>query len=500
MKILSAKQIREADQYTINNEPIKSIDLMERAAKAFTNWFMKHFEVNQPIAILAGIGNNGGDAVAIARLLHQQKYKVDVFLISYKENYSDGLQTNIKRIEATGIKLQVITENNSLPDLGKYALMIDGLFGSGINRAISGFPAKCIKHINQLTAKIIAIDIPSGLYADKHTSSKAIIQANYTITFELPKLAFFFAENYKYVGEWFVVNIGLSQSFIDKQKTNHYLIAKNKLQIFLKKRHKFEHKGTFGHALIIAGSYGKMGATILSSKACLKTGAGLVSSYIPICGYEIMQGNFPEAMVLTDQSEKEIKTIKLKSDYDAIGIGPGLGTSNKTQKAFINFLKTINQPLVIDADGLNILSKNKEALRFIPARSILTPHPKELERLIGKTKNNFHRLKKVQAFSKKYNLYTVLKGDHTAIICPSGEIYFNNNGNPGMGTGGTGDVLTGMLTGLLAQGYTEKQACLLGVYLHGSAGDLAAEKYSQEALTAGDLIECIGKAYKELEL
>ncbi|MEN0045976.1 MAG: NAD(P)H-hydrate dehydratase [Bacteroidota bacterium] len=497
LKILSAQQTRELDQYTIQNEPITPIDLMERASRAFMLEFCGIFSLkNTKVVVLCGVGNNGGDGFAVARMLQAWQYEVHVIHALVSEKLSVDCQINKDRLPKE-IEIIELRKGDDFPQIEKGEILIDAFFGSGLNRPIEGFWGALIQHLNAQKNTRVAIDISSGLFADR-ASEGNIIKADYTITFQFPKLAFFFAENDKYVGAWRVVDIELSKKGIEKTRVSHFQIDNDSIAKLIKRRGKHDHKGTFGHALLIAGSYGKIGAAVLSAKAILRTGAGLASVYVPKCGYQILQISLPEAMVLTDRNEYLVSKIPDLTAYRAIGVGPGIGTDPLTVQALEELLKSATIPLVLDADALNIISKNPDFFQLIPPNSILTPHPKEFERLFGKTNNAFERLNLQVQKSKALQIFIILKGGYTSISTPDGQVYFSSAGNPGMGTGGSGDVLTGMLTGLLAQQYSPLESCLIGVHLHGVAGDLAAKELGQESLMAGDLVEFIGKVYLEL--
>ncbi|PCJ82116.1 MAG: bifunctional ADP-dependent NAD(P)H-hydrate dehydratase/NAD(P)H-hydrate epimerase [Flavobacteriales bacterium] len=503
MKILSSKQIREADAYTIANEPIASIDLMERAATAAYEWMKNSifFNKNRRWVIFCGTGNNGGDGLAIARKLNQDQQKVIVFAVRISEKSSDDFQINENRLKEIGLDLKDISSKDDLPEINENDIVVDAIFGSGLSRPVEGLSADLIRHINESSATTVAIDIPSGLFADSNSTdqSKAIIEAGYTLSFQFPKLAFMFPENEKYVAEFRAIPIGLDEDFIARQDSQNYFITKKSAISILKPRSKFSHKGTYGHALLVSGSYGKMGATVLAARACLRTGAGLLTIRAPKCGYEIMQTTVPEAMCDVDESESFLTSNINLEKYNAIGIGPGIGTEKETQNMLKLFIQNSALPLVVDADAINILSENKTWLSFVPKNSIYTPHPKEFERLVGFSKNNFERHKIQIEFAKKHQCYVVLKGAHTAIACPDGEVYFNSTGNSGMATGGSGDVLTGIITGLMAQGYSSKEASILGVYMHGLMGDIAAQNLSEESLMAGDIVFYLADAFKYLQ-
>ncbi len=504
MKILTPQQIRELDQFTIDNEPIASIDLMERAAQTCLDWLVSNLD-NTTYYIFAGTGNNGGDGLAITRMLNAFPYKKKAFLVKFSNKLSKDANINLKHLNKTDSSCLTIVENiKDIPinEIESDAVIIDAIFGSGLNREPEGLVKQVIDIINNLPNKVISIDIPSGLFAEydkNQTLEHSIVQADVTLTFQMPKLSFLLPENQNFVGDWHILDIKLLPEYIEEQKTVNALVTEDQAKVFLKKRAKHSHKGTFGHALLIAGSYGKMGAALLSSKACLKSGVGLLTAHIPHWGYNIIQTAVPEAMTSIDRSEMIFTEFPELDSYNAIGIGPGLGKKRNTALAFEELLDKINgQRLVIDADGLNILSENKQLLNKIPPKTILTPHPKEFERLVGSWNNDMHKLSLLKGFCQQYEVITVLKGAHTVTCHSDGTCYFNDTGNPGMATAGSGDVLTGIILALLAQGYSQEEAAMLGVYIHGSAGDAALDKESVESLTASDIISKLGAAFKKI--
>ncbi|MFA6923734.1 MAG: NAD(P)H-hydrate dehydratase [Bacteroidales bacterium] len=504
MRILSAKQIKEADAYTITNEPVESIDLMERAAKACSGWLTDNFNKNYKIKIFCGCGNNGGDGLAVARLLSAKKYNVEVFIIKHSDKFSDDFKINEQRLKK--IKTVKITAISSKEQIKNFkceqkCVIIDAIFGSGLSKPVEGLAADVIYIMNKTEAVKIAIDVPSGLFCEDNSKNifNNIFKADYTLTFELPKLSFMFPENAEYIGDFVVLPIGLNSDFINKAETQNFILTFGDVIPNLKKRKKFAHKGNFGHALLLSGSYGKIGAAVLASKACLRTGVGLLTAHIPKCGYNILQTAIPETMLDIDENENIISSFIDISKYSAVGIGPGIGTEKETQSALKLIIQNASWPLVFDADAINIIAENKTWLSFLPLNCIFTPHPREFERLCGKPKNEVERQQIQRDFTYKHQAYLVLKGAHTSITCPDGNIYYNSTGNPGMATAGSGDVLTGMILSLVAQGYSSKEACIIGVYLHGLAGDIAAEETGYESLIAGDIIENIGMAFKMLK-
>ena len=454
MKILSVEQIRDLDKYTIEHEPIPSIDLMERASQAFVDWFTTCFDTDKRVLICAGTGNNGGDALAIARMLTGQDYQVSVVIIGDPTNGSEDFQTNLDRL---GIENSTYTSCFPPCDV-----IIDGIFGSGLSRPAEGEYGKLIDEINQHQAQVVAIDMPSGLFADKPSDGSHIIEADYTISFQLPKLAFMMPKNQQYVGEWHVVHIGLSEEFIQKADTDHHYINQDTASGLLKRVNKTDHKGTNGKALLVSGSLGKMGAAILASQAALRTGVGLLSVHVPKVGNDVLQLAAPEAMTIPDEYLDYIGVAQDSERYDAVGIGPGIGKDKMTVEALRMYLENCASPLVLDADALNILSEHREMMELLRSNTILTPHPKEFERLLGHGwDDDFERLNLQKEFSRRYHVIIILKGPHTSIAAPDGKVYFNSTGNPGMAKGGSGDVLTGMVTSLLAQQYKPAEAAIV---------------------------------------
>jgi hydroxyethylthiazole kinase-like uncharacterized protein yjeF len=502
MKLFSTKQIAELDKFTIENESISDIDLMERASLQISNWLIQRFSTEKRIVVFAGPGNNGGDALAIARQLADQGYKCSLYILHSEKPLIGSPKINWQRLKDQGkVQLNEIVGVSDFPKINSTDIILDGMFGSGLTRPLSGLPVEIVKNINQLSNTIISIDIPSGLMGEDNSGNneETIIQADYTLTFQFPKLSFLFPENERYVGQWEVFSIGLSSEGIFKTKSVYTFIEKEEIQELLPSRSRFAHKGTFGHALLMAGSFGKMGAAVLASKACLRAGVGLLTSHVPRMGYSIIQTAVPEAMASVDQHDSMCTEFPDLSPFSAIGIGPGLDQKQNSCRALCKLLETAKVPLVLDADALNILSENRDWLEKIPENSILTPHPGEFKRLVGETENSYDRVQKQVQFSKKYKVVLLVKGAFSSISTPSGKVYFNSTGNSGMATAGSGDVLTGIILGLLAQGWTSGSAAIAGVYLHGLAGDLASFKKSQYSLIAGDLIEFFGEAFLTLK-
>lgn len=500
MKILTAQQLREADEHTINNEPVSSIDLMERAAAKCVAWIVQHIEKGTQVNVYCGPGNNGGDGLAIARILIEKEYSVHVSVVA-SSKYSPDFTINEQRLKSmTPAEVRYISDPSQIEPPARDSVVIDALFGSGLNKIAEGIYADVIYAINRSGARVISIDLPSGLFADDNSTNKGegVIRAWRTLTFQTPKLAFMFPGGGSYVGEFVVLDIGLSRDYLAQAGAKDHFITKHDVAMLLRPRAKFSHKGSFGHALIIGGSYGKMGAAALAAEACIRSGAGLVTVHIPQCGYQVIQSAVPEAMASVDNGEHFITSMPRSGTFSALGIGPGLGTNDRTKNMMKLLVQDTRVPMLIDADALNILGENKTWISFLKGGTILTPHSKEFERIAGGWMNDEERHQLHRNFAVKHNVYVVLKGAHTAVACPDGNVYFNSTGNTGMATGGSGDVLTGIITGLVAQGYNPRDASVLGVYLHGLAGDLAAAQGSEESLAAGDIAKELGQAFKYL--
>lgn len=494
-KILSNQQIRDADMATMAREPIDSIDLMERAASACTAWIEEHYDSSRPILIMAGVGNNGGDALAIARMLIERNYAVRSYVVRYSENFSKDMQINLDRLRDAGHEVCYILEESQFPEIPPDALIVDGLFGSGLRRKADGLAALCIAQINASIAQVISIDLPSGLFADVHTGKNAkVITASHTLAFQVPKLAFLIAENEEFVGRWHVLDIGLDAGFIAHAPCNLYFIESIEDHVQMLARKRFAHKGQFGHGMLIAGSEGKIGAALLAANAALRSGIGKLTTFVPACGINIMQCALPEAMCIKDELETYIGNLPDLKGFDVIACGPGLGTAKKTKRMLKNLLTAAKSPLVLDADALNLLAEGSDLWPYLPENSILTPHVGEFDRLFGPSKNSFDRLHLLQEKAAQFRVIIVLKGANTAIALPNGEIYFNSTGSPGMATAGSGDVLTGVILSMLGQIDNPKAAAICGVYFHGLAGELAAEQNGMHGMVATDIIQNLGKA------
>ncbi|MBO4826429.1 MAG: NAD(P)H-hydrate dehydratase [Prevotella sp.] len=500
MKIFTSAQIHELDQYTIEHEPISSFDLMERAARALTYAITERWGKATPVVVFAGPGNNGGDALAVARMLAEKDYRVEAYLFNISGQLSADCNKN-KQIVAEHRRIKSFTEVTQQfdpPKLDADTLVVDGLFGSGLNKPLAGGFASLVKYINQSPAQVVSIDIPSGLMTEDNTMNVLanIIKANVTLTLQQKKLAFLFPENQQFIGDLKVLDIRLSPQFIENEKTQYSVAEESDLRELMKTRSPFAHKGDMGNALIIAGSYGMAGAAVLAAKACLRAGAGKVTVNTPKRNNDIVQISVPEAVVMHDYDDTHFSEPVETQDFDAVGMGPGMGQSENTAIAMIAQVRRTQCPLVLDADALNMLAKHRAWVQQLPKDIIMTPHPKEFDRLSGTpSADSYERLCKARDMAERLHAYVILKGHYSALCTPDRRVIFNSSGNAGMATAGSGDVLTGIITGLLARGYKHEEACLLGMYLHGLAGDLAVRETGEESMVAGDIIRYLPKAF-----
>lgn len=504
MKIFTSTQIHELDRYTIEHEPIKSIDLMERAGKAITHAITEEWTTHTPVVVFAGPGNNGGDALAVARLLINEGYKVKTYLFNITNHLSDDCVLNRQRLlDGKHAKdLIEVTAKFDPPELTADMLVVDGLFGSGLNKPLAGGFASLVKYINQSPAKVVSIDVPSGLMSEDNTYNVRanIIHAYLTLTLHERKLSFLFGDAQQFIGKLKVLDIRLSPEYIQKTEAQYHVLEENDIRSRLLHRDDFAHKGNMGNALIVAGSYGMAGAAVLATRACLRSGVGKVTAITPKKNYDIMQIAVPEAVLQMDHEETAFTEAVDTDGFDALGIGPGLGRQETTAIAMIAQIRRAQCPIVADADALNILASHRAWMQQLPKGIIMTPHPKELDRLTGSPANaDYERLHRTCELAKSLQAYIILKGHNSALCLPNGNVFFNPTGNSGMATAGSGDVLTGIITTLLARGYHQQNACIVGMYLHGLAGDLAAKELGKESLVASDIIDHLPQAFQYLE-
>jgi len=500
MEILSAEQIRAWDEYTMQHEPIASIDLMERAAASCHTWLEKNGYIGRHFAIYCGKGNNGGDGLALARMLSEAECSVTVYILEFGFKGTDDFQINLARLHQTPVEVRFIQGMDNFHPAAAGDILVDALLGSGLNRKLEGVAAALVDHLNGSGNEIVAIDIPSGLFVGKSSGGNTVIRATHTLSFQCFKPAFLMPENGVHVGAAHILDIGLLPGYLQQVTGMAELLDPGIIRAIYKPRSPFANKGNFGHALLIAGSYGKMGAAVLGARACLRAGAGLLSVHTPACGYPILQTTVPEAMVIVDTDDRIHTAFEGDPNgYSVVGVGPGIGTEGRTVEFLRELLRRCFKPMVLDADALNILASSADLWELVPPYSILTPHPKEFERLFGPSSDDYERVEKARDQARERQCIIVLKGHYSLIAMPGGKGYFNSTGNAGMAKGGSGDVLTGILTGMLSQGYSPGEAALLGVYLHGLAGDLAASTWSQESMLPSDLTDHLGRAFQQIQ-
>jgi len=500
-KIFDGGQVKEIDRKTIEEQGISSVDLMEKASLAVYNSLKGKIDPKRVVYIFAGPGNNGGDALALARMLLTDGTKVFAYIVNPDDSLSPDCRINKERLERL-IRVNTIISGSDIPNIKTGNIIVDGLFGSGLNRPLTGVYKEVVSVINNSESEVYSIDIPSGMFMEDNTDNDrdAIVKSGTVFSFQFPKLALLLPESDAFCRTTEILNIGLSGKTIETSETDYFFIEKEDISPLIKTRSHFAHKGDFGKVLLVTGSLGKMGASVMASKACLRTGTGLLTVHVPRCGTDILQTTVPEAMVDADQSIDYVSKIDIDTDVFTIGIGPGIGMLDQTKELVHKMMKSGTKPMVIDADALNLISTDNHLKKCIPPESILTPHPLEFDRLAGKHfSNGYERLQAAREFAGEYNVYVILKGAYIATITPTGKVFFNSTGNPGMATGGSGDVLTGIITSLLSQKYTPLESALLGVYLHGLSGDLSAKSKTQQSMLPSDIIENIGRAYRILQ-
>ncbi len=494
MKILSAIQIKSCDIATTESG-ISSLNLMERAAAKCVEWTEMNFKTTNRFLIFCGTGNNGGDGLTMARMFYEKGFDVEVYIDRANLNFKADTEINFRKIKKiSGIEIKDFGDFSKT--IKEKTVLIDALFGYGLNRKLSGKVKNLVETLNQTTLPKVSIDIPTGLFADKVIEKDSVVfKADFTLTFQFYKRSFLHPETGRFCGKTEVLDIDLDSKFIEDAETDYFVIDNSIIRKIYKPREDFSNKGTFGKSILVGGSYGKIGAVLMSSLSALRTGSGLTFTMAPDCGNLILQSQIPEAMFISS-GENYIGKIEIQ-DKAIYGIGPGLGKEKQTQKALLEFLKSYKNPVVLDADALNILAENQN-LNLIPKHSVITPHPLEFERLFGKTENSFDRIELAKEKAKESQIFIVLKDHHTAIITPDKKVYYNITGNSGMAKGGSGDVLTGIITSLISQKYEIKEACIFSVWLHGKAGDFAAEEFSKESMLPTDLINKIGEVFKSL--
>lgn len=496
MKIFNLDQIRQADKITIERQEITGYQLMERAGfRLFQRLREEFLPVKGKVIVFCGIGNNGGDGLIIARQLLLAKYPVEVYVVNFSEHRTEDMQESLHNYREAGGRVSEQAKDSPFPEIRAEDLVVDAIFGIGLNRQPPDWVEQLIVNINAVKARVVAIDIPSGLPMQGLPWNKeAVICAAHTYTIELPKLGLLLPDTGQFTRDWSIVSIDLDAAYIATEPTPYYYTEMNEMAALVKPRVRFSHKGDYGHALICGGSLGKIGAALMCAEAALTAGSGLVSALVPGCGYQVFQTAVPEVMCVPADCEYELNSIRPDFDPDVVAIGPGMGTTEATCMAMKAFLKSYDGKLVLDADALNLIAEHPEIWDSIPENTVITPHPGEFRRLADPWQNDRERLDRVMLLAREKKVIVVLKGAYT-VVTNGAQTFFNSTGNPGMATGGSGDVLTGIIASLLGQGYDALAAARLGVCLHGLAADIAIRDTSQWSLTATDIIDYLGDAY-----
>lgn len=502
MKIFPSDMIAEIDRATCEAQNIDSIELMERAASAISCEIVSRFLPSQRIVVIAGPGNNGGDALAAARMLIERGYRrLEIYLFNVTGKLSHDCEEQRKRlITIDGIQFTEITKGFTPPALGRGDVVLDGLFGAGLSRPLEGGFKTLVQYINESNAFTISVDVPSGMFSEWNqvTNRRDMIHASLTLAISFPRISFFFEEHADIVGEWKILDIELDQAKVRATSSQWFWVEERNVRRVLKPRPPFANKRDFGSVMVMAGSMGMMGAAVMCARAAMRAGAGLVTVHSARCGMQVIQGSVCEAMFEPDKNERYITDMRLHYNHNAVGVGPGIGTYDETVNALEGLLKNVSSPLVLDADALNCMAKRPALLSLVPPMSVITPHKGEFDRLFGEHESDEDRLRKAVEQAQYYNIIIALKGRYTAVVRPDGKVYFNSTGNPGMATAGAGDVLTGVITALAAQGYKPEMAATAGVYIHGLAGDMAAADLGQYGMTASDIIDRLPLAIKHL--
>ena len=508
MKVANAEEMQELDRKAIETYRIPGMILMENAGKGAAEVISNTFPDihKKKIAIIAGKGNNGGDGLVIARYLLNQGVSVRVYLLTDPKGLRGDAETNFNIFQR--MKGEVISVPSSKDyvklkkDLERFDILVDGIFGTGLDAEVRGYYREVIDHLNTLQRPIVAIDIPSGLDADTGKPLGTAIRASLTITFGLPKVGHLIPPGIDYVGEVKVIDIGIPKRLVEEEKISTHLLEEKEIKKWLSiPRNPDTHKGDYGHLLVIAGSVGKTGAAAMACQAALRMGAGLVTLAIPKSLNGIMEMKLTEVMTepLPETPKQTLSLrafsaiLRLCENKKAVIIGPGLGTFKETQSLVLKLIKALGLPIILDADGLTALATQPKTLPVTNRSLILTPHPGEMARLMRSQVKEVleDRIGVSRNFSQSHHVHLVLKGHPTLISTPKGEVFINPTGNPGMASGGTGDVLTGMIGGLVCQGFDILPSLQMAVYLHGMAGDEGAQEWGEKSLIATDIIKKI---------
>lgn len=504
MKLFTVEEIKAIERTTMEKDGGSPRSLVERAGQEAARAIARRWGPSQRIIIFAGQGNNGADALATAAFLLGTGYKPAVFLLnvggSRLSEECRRWRDEIRARFGADALVEVTGQHFSAPELQPSDVVVDGLFGIGLREPLMGGFMALARYINESGAKVVSLDIPSGMFGDwnRQLITRNVFHADLTLTMQFPKLAFFFAENAEMVGQWEVLDIGLSREAIDQRSTNFMYIEEGEIANLIQPRQRFCSKADFGSACLVAGRYGMVGASVLAARGALNSGVGKLTIHGPQCSFEICQSAVPEAMFHADVNKISVSKIALDRPFTAVGIGPGLGTDEATVDALDRFLRSRpSTPLVIDADGLNCIAKRPSLLEQLPMLTVITPHAGEFDRLFGESGTDESRLIKAIDAARRYNILILLKGAYTALVRPDG-VYFNSTGTPALATPGSGDVLTGILTSFIAQGYKPEIASILAAYVHGLAGRIAARTKGVAGTSASDIAAAVGPAIDRL--
>lgn len=502
MNIFSNEDLKNIYAHTIKEERVSTMELINRVARGVSSEITNRWNPDTPVVVFAGPGNNGADALAVAVKLIENGFNPEIYLFNIGGNC---LSEDCKRIrdrmtEVPEINFTEIVQTFNMPQLGVNHLVIDGLFGTGLNAPLEGGFRMLVQRINDSGASVVSIDIPSGLFTDNNEGQifRDIIHADLTLAVQSPHRCFFNPYTAELVGEWKTVDIGLSKKAMSSVDLEFYLVEEKDARRHLHKRNPFCSKADLGNIAIVAGSYGMMGAAMLATRGALRSGVGKVTAITPRCGFGIMQQGVPEALFQSDHHDVIITNVVLKNNYDAVAIGPGIGTHDMTVDAVERFIAAAKRPIVVDADALNCIAQRPSMLYNLPVLSILTPHEGEFDRLFGTQKSHEARIAKAREMAASYQIFIILKGRYTAIVRPDRKVFINSSGTPAMATAGSGDVLTGIIAGLLGQGYQPQFASVLGVYIHGLAGEIAEKQCGLYGTTAGDIARNVGLAIQHI--
>ncbi len=502
MKIFNTENIRKIDRITIEEEGVSSQELIRRVAEGVAGEIIGRWSPSTPVVIFAGSGNNGADALVVGRLLLEAGFYPRILLFNFKGNsLSRDCDIAKRELLSTGYNgLMEIIDRAELPSLTPDHLVIDGRCGSGLRAPLEGGFMMLARNISESGATVISIDVPSGMFGEWNARviGRNVVHATLTMAIQFPRLSFFLGDNAELVGKWKVIDIGLSNRAIMETPTKYFYVERDEVRAVLKPRKPFSSKSDYGHALLFAGCYGMAGAAVMAARGALRSGVGKLTVHSARAAFPVIQSQVPEALFSADRHENVISDMSPRFNCSAIGVGPGIGTNDATRGAFETLVKSYKRPLVIDADALNAIAKNQTILDHIAPGSILTPHAGEFDRIFGTQTSDEGRLLKAVEVSHRYKLLIVLKGRYTATVRPDGKVFFNSSGTPAMATAGSGDVLTGIITSLLAQGYKPETASVAGVYIHGLAGEMAAETQGEYGTTAMDIASCVGRAVKAI--